>query len=195
MKRRLFPHSGVARRCHRAGYVASSRLALRKNPSVSFVPLFPVRNTRAFFLDFFEIAFIVVPLLAPIAYKLGIDPIWFGVMLAVNMQTAFMHPPFGFALFYLKSVAPKAIRPGRCRQCGWPSRRWCCAIRRRTPAASPKSPSTSIPTPACRPSGAEPGFALGGKREKMNGFAHRLSDTHQLQTSHSRDRIHERTHY
>ena len=64
----------------------------------------------AFFLDFFEIAFIVVPLLAPIAYKLGIDPIWFGVMLAVNMQTAFMHPPFGFALFYLKSVAPKSIR-------------------------------------------------------------------------------------
>jgi tripartite ATP-independent transporter DctM subunit len=64
----------------------------------------------AFFLDFFEIAFIVVPLLAPIAHKLGIDPIWFGVMLAVNMQTAFMHPPFGFALFYLKSVAPKAVR-------------------------------------------------------------------------------------
>ncbi len=66
--------------------------------------------TLAFFLDFFEIAFIVVPLIGPIAYKLGIDPIWFGVMLAVNMQTAFMHPPFGFALFYLRSVAPKAIR-------------------------------------------------------------------------------------
>jgi tripartite ATP-independent transporter DctM subunit len=64
----------------------------------------------AFFLDFFEIAFIVVPLVGPIAYKLGIDPIWFGVMLAVNVQTAFMHPPFGFALFYLKSVAPKSIR-------------------------------------------------------------------------------------
>ena len=66
--------------------------------------------TLAFFLDFFEIAFIVVPLVGPIATKLGIDPIWFGVMLAVNMQTAFMHPPFGFALFYLKSVAPKSIR-------------------------------------------------------------------------------------
>ncbi len=64
----------------------------------------------AFFLDFFEIAFIVVPLVGPIAFKLGIDPIWFGVMLAVNMQTAFMHPPFGFALFYLKSVAPRSIR-------------------------------------------------------------------------------------
>ena len=66
----------------------------------------------AFFLDFFEIAFIVVPLVAPIAAKLGIDPIWFGVMLAVNMQTAFMHPPFGFALFYLKSVAPRSVRTG-----------------------------------------------------------------------------------
>ncbi len=64
----------------------------------------------AFFLDFFEIAFLVVPLVGPIAYKLGIDPIWFGVMLAVNMQTAFMHPPFGFALFYLKSVAPRSVR-------------------------------------------------------------------------------------
>ncbi len=64
----------------------------------------------AFFLDFFEIAFILVPLLAPIAAKLGIDLVWFGVMLGVNMQTAFMHPPFGFALFYLKSVAPKSVK-------------------------------------------------------------------------------------
>jgi TRAP-type mannitol/chloroaromatic compound transport system permease large subunit len=60
----------------------------------------------AFFLDFFELAFIVVPLLAPAAEKLGIDLIWFGVLLAINMQTSFMHPPFGFALFYLRSVAP-----------------------------------------------------------------------------------------
>ena len=60
----------------------------------------------AFFLDFFELAFIVVPLLAPVADKLGIDLVWFGVLLAVNMQTSFMHPPFGFALFFLRSVAP-----------------------------------------------------------------------------------------
>ena len=60
----------------------------------------------AFFLDFFELAFIIVPLLAPAADALGIDLIWFGVLLAVNMQTSFMHPPFGFALFYLRSVAP-----------------------------------------------------------------------------------------
>jgi TRAP-type mannitol/chloroaromatic compound transport system permease large subunit len=61
----------------------------------------------AFFLDFFELAFIIVPLLAPAAQNLGIDLIWFGVILAVNMQTSFMHPPFGFALFYLRSVAPR----------------------------------------------------------------------------------------
>ncbi|MDQ3059831.1 MAG: TRAP transporter large permease subunit [Pseudomonadota bacterium] len=60
----------------------------------------------AFFLDFFELSFIVVPLLAPVAHKLGIDLIWFGVLLGVNMQTSFMHPPFGFALFFLRSVAP-----------------------------------------------------------------------------------------
>jgi TRAP-type mannitol/chloroaromatic compound transport system permease large subunit len=60
----------------------------------------------AFFLDFFELAFIIVPLVGPVAAKLGIDLTWFGVVLAVNMQTSFMHPPFGFALFYLRSVAP-----------------------------------------------------------------------------------------
>jgi tripartite ATP-independent transporter DctM subunit len=64
----------------------------------------------AFFLDFFEIAFIIVPLLAPVAAKLGIDLVWFGVLLGINMQTSFMHPPFGFALFYLRSVAPKSVR-------------------------------------------------------------------------------------
>lgn len=62
----------------------------------------------AFFLDFFELAFIIVPLLGPAAEKLGIDLIWFGVILGVNMQTSFMHPPFGFALFFLRSVAPKS---------------------------------------------------------------------------------------
>ncbi len=60
----------------------------------------------AFFLDFFELAFIVIPMIGPAAQKLGIDPIWLGVILGVNMQTSFMHPPFGFALFFLRSVAP-----------------------------------------------------------------------------------------
>jgi tripartite ATP-independent transporter DctM subunit len=65
----------------------------------------------AFFLDFFEIAFIVIPMLAPVAEKLGIDLIWFGVLLCANMQTSFMHPPFGFALFYLRSIAPREMVP------------------------------------------------------------------------------------
>jgi TRAP-type mannitol/chloroaromatic compound transport system permease large subunit len=69
-----------------------------------FVSLFVF--VAAFFLDFFELAFIVVPLLGPVADKMGIDLIWFGILLAVNMQTSFMHPPFGLALFYLRSVAP-----------------------------------------------------------------------------------------
>ncbi len=59
-----------------------------------------------FFLDFFEIAFILVPLLAPVAENMGIDLIWFGILLAINLQTSFLSPPFGFALFYLRSVAP-----------------------------------------------------------------------------------------
>jgi tripartite ATP-independent transporter DctM subunit len=64
----------------------------------------------AFFLDFFEIAFIVVPLLAPVIAKMGIDPVWFGVLLCVNTQTSFMHPPFGFALFYLRGIAPRDVK-------------------------------------------------------------------------------------
>ncbi len=59
------------------------------------------------FIDFFEIAFIVVPLLAPVAEKLGIDLVWFGIILAMNLQTSFLTPPFGFALFYLRSVAAR----------------------------------------------------------------------------------------
>jgi tripartite ATP-independent transporter DctM subunit len=66
----------------------------------------------AFFLDFFEIAFIVIPLFAPVAQKLGIDLVWFGVLLCVLLQTSFMHPPFGFALFYLRGIAPPQIRTG-----------------------------------------------------------------------------------
>lgn len=66
----------------------------------------------AFFLDFFEIAFIVVPLLAPVADKMGINLVWFGVLLCVNIQTSFMHPPFGFALFYLRGIADQIFKRG-----------------------------------------------------------------------------------
>ena len=67
----------------------------------------------AFFLDFFEIAFIILPMLGPVAVKLGINPIWFGVLLCVNMQTSFMHPPFGFALFYLRGIADTLFKEKR----------------------------------------------------------------------------------
>ena len=62
-----------------------------------------------FFIDFFEIAFIIVPLLAPAASLLGIDLVWFGVMIGMNLQTSFLTPPFGFALFYLRGVTPESI--------------------------------------------------------------------------------------
>jgi tripartite ATP-independent transporter DctM subunit len=64
----------------------------------------------AFFLDFFEIVFIIIPLLTPVAEKLGIDLIWFGVLICANVQTSFMHPPFGFALFYLRGIAPPEVK-------------------------------------------------------------------------------------
>ncbi|MEM8964759.1 MAG: TRAP transporter large permease subunit, partial [Acidobacteriota bacterium] len=63
-----------------------------------------------FFIDFFEIAFIVIPLIAPAASILGIDMVWFGVMIGMNLQTSFLTPPFGFALFYLRGVAPENVR-------------------------------------------------------------------------------------
>ncbi len=66
----------------------------------------------AFFLDFFEIAFIILPMLGPVAEKIGIDLIWFGVLLCVNMQTSFMHPPFGFALFYLRGISDSLFKNG-----------------------------------------------------------------------------------
>ncbi len=66
----------------------------------------------AFFLDFFEIAFIVLPMLGPVADKMGIDLVWFGVMICVNMQTSFMHPPFGFALFYLRGISDTLFKNG-----------------------------------------------------------------------------------
>lgn len=63
-----------------------------------------------FFIDFVEIAYIIVPILAPIAYKLGIDPLWYAILIAMNLQTSFLTPPFGFSLFYLKGVAPPEVK-------------------------------------------------------------------------------------
>jgi TRAP-type mannitol/chloroaromatic compound transport system permease large subunit len=62
-----------------------------------------------FFLEFIEITFVVVPVVGPVLLKLGLDPIWLGVMIAMNLQTSFLTPPFGFALFYLRGVAPPEV--------------------------------------------------------------------------------------
>ena len=107
--------SWSARACSRSRSTASTATAGSKNcschcragSSVSSSSSISSSSFSRSSSTFFEIAFIVIPLLGPAAEKLGIDLIWFGVMLGVNMQTSFMHPPFGFALFYLRSVAPR----------------------------------------------------------------------------------------
>ena len=63
-----------------------------------------------FFLDFIEITFVVVPIVAPVLFQMGVDPVWLGVMMAINLQTSFLTPPFGFALFYLRGVAPDSVK-------------------------------------------------------------------------------------
>jgi TRAP-type mannitol/chloroaromatic compound transport system permease large subunit len=63
-----------------------------------------------FILDFIEITFVVVPIVGPVLLAMGLDPIWLGVMIAINLQTSFLTPPFGFALFYLRGVAPQEIK-------------------------------------------------------------------------------------
>jgi len=62
-----------------------------------------------FFIDFVEISYIIVPILVPIAEAIGINPIWFAILIAMNLQTSFLTPPFGFSLFYLKGVAPPSV--------------------------------------------------------------------------------------
>jgi TRAP-type mannitol/chloroaromatic compound transport system permease large subunit len=63
-----------------------------------------------FFIDFIEIAFLVVPILTPVAIALNIDLVWFAILISMNLQTSFLTPPFGFSLFYLKGVAPKSFK-------------------------------------------------------------------------------------
>jgi TRAP-type mannitol/chloroaromatic compound transport system permease large subunit len=62
-----------------------------------------------FILDFIEITFVVVPIVGPVLLAMGLDPVWLGVMIAINLQTSFLTPPFGFALFYLRGVAPASV--------------------------------------------------------------------------------------
>ena len=75
----------------------------------AFILIMLLMFVLGFFLDFLEIIFVVVPIVAPILLQLGLDPVWLGVMIALNLQTSFLTPPFGFALFYLRGVAPKEV--------------------------------------------------------------------------------------
>lgn len=75
----------------------------------SFLLVMLIMFILGFFLDFFEITFVMVPIVGPILLEMGLDPIWLGIMIAINLQTSFLTPPFGFALFYLRGVAPKSL--------------------------------------------------------------------------------------
>jgi TRAP-type mannitol/chloroaromatic compound transport system permease large subunit len=77
--------------------------------NTSFFVVMLVMFGLGFFLDFFEIIFVVVPIVGPVLLSMGLDPIWLGVMIALNLQTSFLTPPFGFSLFYLRGVAPTSI--------------------------------------------------------------------------------------
>lgn len=78
----------------------------------SFLLVMAVMFVLGFFLDFFEITFVMVPLVAPGLLAMGMDPVWLGVMIAINLQTSFLTPPFGFSLFYLRGVAPASVSTG-----------------------------------------------------------------------------------
>ena len=79
------------------------------SPAVALLVVMVVIFLLGFILDFIEITFVVVPIVGPILLAMGFDPIWLGIMIALNLQTSFLTPPFGFALFYLRGVTPKEI--------------------------------------------------------------------------------------
>jgi len=90
-------------------YVAELLTGLPGGKTGALIAVMAAMFFLGFFLDFIEIVFVVVPIVAPVLFLMGVDPVWLGVMMAVNLQTSFLTPPFGFALFYLRGVAPPAI--------------------------------------------------------------------------------------
>lgn len=90
--------------------VSESLSSLPGGAAGAFFAVMALMFALGFFLDFIEIVFVVVPIVAPILIQLGMDPVWLGVMIAINLQTSFLTPPFGFALFYLRGAAPKSVR-------------------------------------------------------------------------------------
>jgi tripartite ATP-independent transporter DctM subunit len=94
------------------GDITVQRLLIQMggDPAFIFLIIMALVFLLGFFLDFFEIIFVVIPIVAPILLQLGVDPVWLGVMIALNLQTSFLTPPFGFSLFYLRGVAPKDFK-------------------------------------------------------------------------------------
>lgn len=91
-------------------YIEQFLGGLSEGPLMSFLLVMAVIFVLGFFLDFFEICFVIVPIVAPVLITLGLHPIWLGVMIALNLQTSFLTPPFGFSLFYLRGVAPPEVK-------------------------------------------------------------------------------------
>jgi tripartite ATP-independent transporter DctM subunit len=92
--------------------IESFFVALGGGPHTAFLVVMLVMFLLGFILDFIEITFVVVPVVGPILLTMGFDPVWLGIMIAVNLQTSFLTPPFGFALFYLRGVAPDTVSTG-----------------------------------------------------------------------------------
>jgi tripartite ATP-independent transporter DctM subunit len=90
--------------------VASALAAIPGGTTGALIAVMAIMFVLGFFLDFIEITLVVVPLVAPSLLAMGVDPVWLGVLMAVNLQTSFLTPPFGFALFYLRGVAPPELR-------------------------------------------------------------------------------------
>ena len=93
-------------------WITGALASLPGGAATAFFTVMLLMFALGFFLDFLEIIFVVVPIVAPVLIQLGMDPVWLGVMIAVNLQTSFLTPPFGFALFYLRGVAPPSVSTG-----------------------------------------------------------------------------------
>ena len=90
-------------------WVTEALTSLPGGKATAFAVVMALMFGLGFFLDFIEIIFVVVPIVGPVLIQLGMDPVWLGVMIAINLQTSFLTPPFGFALFYLRGVAPPSV--------------------------------------------------------------------------------------
>ena len=93
-------------------YLTNLIVSADMGPSAFLALVMVMIFIAGFFIDFIEITFIIVPVVAPIFQQFGVDPLWLGILIAMNLQTSFLTPPFGFSLFYLKGVAPKGIETG-----------------------------------------------------------------------------------